>query len=455
MTTNWAGARVLVVGMKKSGLASVKMLVRLGAGVRATDLKPLAELGDAAEELERLGISFQLQTPGVFLECDAVVISPDVPADLPALQDARARGAKVIGEVELAAPFLKGRTVGVTGSNGKTTTTSLIGHILRESALPVQVGGNIGKPVTAMVDSSREDGWNVLELSSFQLETIQDFHVHVALALNVTQNHLDRHHTFENYAAAKGRLFRNLTPADCAILNADDVVTAGYAKQTAAAVAWFSGTRKVDHGAHLCGDKLVLDGKFLMEAGGIPLRGRHNVENVLAASIAAARAGVGRDTIAAAVRTFHAVEHRLEFVRRLNGIDFYNDSKATSVDAALKALAAFPAGLWVILGGKDKGLDFTALREPLAEKAHAALLVGAAAPKIAAQLKGAVPLVESGTLYAAVFHAFRNGRAGDTVLLAPACASFDQFRSFEHRGEVFKQIVNQLDPKELTHGAET
>jgi UDP-N-acetylmuramoylalanine--D-glutamate ligase len=352
---------------------------------------------------------------------------------------------KVIGEVELAAPFLKGRTIGVTGTNGKTTTTSLIGHILRAAGLETQVGGNIGTPVTAMIASSHEGGWNVLELSSFQLETIHDFHAYVGLALNVTQNHLDRHHNFENYAAAKARLFRNMTAGDFAILNADDPVTAGYAKQTAATVEWFSGTHKVERGAHLCGDKLVLDGKLLMEAGEIPLRGRHNVENVLAASIAAARAGVKSDAIAAAVRTFQAVEHRLEFVRQVNGIDFYNDSKATSVDATLKALDAFPGGLWVILGGKDKGLDFSALREPLAKKAHAALLIGAAAPKLAGQLRGAVPLVESGTLEAAIRYGYRNGRAGDTVLLAPACASFDQFRSFEHRGEVFKEIVGRLE----------
>ena len=294
----------------------------------------------------------------------------------------------MIGEVELAAPFLKGRTIGITGSNGKTTTTSLIGHILREAGVPVQVGGNIGTPVTAMIETSRADGWNVLELSSFQLETIAEFRAHIALALNVTQNHLDRHHTFENYAAAKGRLFETQRAGDFAVLNADDPVCAGYAARTAAASQWFSGTREVSPGAWLRGDELVLDGEPLMDAGEIPIRGRHNVENVLAASIAAARAGVSRAAIAAAVRTFQAVEHRLEFVRNVSGIDFYNDSKATSVDATLKALDAFAGGLWVILGGKDKGLDYTPLREPLAAKAHAALLIGAAAAKIAGAAAG-------------------------------------------------------------------
>jgi UDP-N-acetylmuramoylalanine--D-glutamate ligase len=311
----------------------------------------------------------------------------------------------------------------------------------------VQVGGNIGTPVTAMIDTSRADGWNVLELSSFQLETIAAFHAHIGLALNVTQNHLDRHHAFENYAAAKGRLFENMGPQDFAVLNADDPVCVEYAKHTAAAAQWFSSTHKVSPGASLCGDKLVLDSELLMAAQEIPIRGRHNVENVLAAAIAAARAGVRHETIAEAVRTFRAVEHRLEFVRNVSGVDFYNDSKATSVDATLKALDAFPGNVWLILGGKDKGLDYSMLREPLAAKARAVLLIGAAARKIAGQLDGAVPLIDAKTMDQAVAAAFRDARPGDTVLLAPACASFDQFRSFEHRGEVFKQLVNTLEAK--------
>jgi UDP-N-acetylmuramoylalanine--D-glutamate ligase len=442
------GTKTLVVGMKKSGMASVELLSRQGARVRATDLQPLDKLGEARDLMGRLNIPFAQQTPEVFEGCDLIVLSPDVPADLPPLEEARRRGARVVGEVELAAPFLKGETIGITGSNGKTTTTSLIGHILRQAGVPVQVGGNIGTPVTAMVESSRPDAWNVLELSSFQLETISEFRAHIGLALNVTQNHLDRHHTFENYAAAKGRLFETQRAGDFAVLNADDPVCVAYAGRTAATPQWFSSTRKVSPGASLCANKLILDARLLMEAGEIPIRGRHNVENVLAASIATARAGVKPEAIAAAVRTFRAVEHRLEFVRNVSGIDFYNDSKATSVDATLKAVEAFPGGLWLILGGKDKGLDYTALRAPLAAKARTALLIGAAAQKIEDQLAGAVPLVHSGTLNAAVAHAYANALPGDTVLLAPACASFDQFKSYEHRGEVFKQLVNQLQPKD-------
>jgi len=439
----------LVVGLKKSGIASLELLLRQGAEVFATDLKPLEELPEAREFLSEHRVAFDRQSNDLLHRSwDRIVISPDVPADLAPLEDARYRGIQVIGEVELAAPLLKGRTIGVTGSNGKTTTTSLIGHILRESGVTVQVGGNIGTPVTSMIGSSRDDGWNVLELSSFQLETIREFRAHIGVCLNVTQNHLDRHHTFENYAAAKGRLFETQQPGDFAVLNADDPVCVKYAGHTKATPQWFSGTHKVVPGAQLCGDKLVLDTQLLMTASDVPIRGRHNLENVLAASIAAARAGVNHEAIRAAVRTFHAVEHRLEFVRSLNGVDFYNDSKATSVDAALKAIDAFPGGLWIILGGKDKGLDYSLLREPLKAKAHAALLIGAAAAKIAGQLENTVPLVQSGTLDAAIGYAFQHADAGDTVLLAPACASFDQFRSYEHRGEVFKQLVNQLQARD-------
>jgi UDP-N-acetylmuramoylalanine--D-glutamate ligase len=440
--------RALVVGLKKSGTAAVKLLVDHGAQVRATDLKPLEDLPEARALLESLRVPFALQTPEVFEGADLIVPSPDVPADLPLLESARARGVQVIGEVELAAPFLKGRTIGITGSNGKTTTTSLAGHILRSAGVPVQVGGNIGAAVCGMVETSREDGWNVLELSSFQLETIREFRAHIGVCLNVTQNHLDRHHTFERYAAAKGRLFENQQPGDFAVLNAEDPVCRAYAEHTPAAAQWFSSRRSVEPGAILCGEQLIVLGKHLMKAAEVPIRGLHNIENVLAAALAASRAGVSHEAIAAAVRSFRAVEHRLEFVRNLGGIDFYNDSKATSVDATLKALNAFDSGVWLILGGKDKGLDYSVLRAPLAAKARAVLLIGAAAEKIGRALEGAVPLVQTGTLDAAIRHGYRNGHPGDTVLLAPACASFDQFRSYEHRGEVFKEIVNALPPKE-------
>jgi UDP-N-acetylmuramoylalanine--D-glutamate ligase len=351
-----------------------------------------------------------------------------VPLDLPAIERATARGVNVIGEVELAAPYLLGPVIGITGSNGKTTTTSLVGHILRSSKTPVQVGGNIGTPVIALTATSRPDQWNVLELSSFQLETVHAFRADVAVCLNVTPNHLDRHHSFANYAAAKANLFRTQRPGDFAVLNANDETCRSFAEFTAAQVVWFRGS---DIGS-------------LMPPEEVPIPGMHNAENVMAAAAVAEVAGIAKSEIVAAVKTFQAVEHRLEFVAEIAGVRFYNDSKATSVDATLKALDSFAGNLWVILGGKDKDSDYTVLRDPLRRKAHAALLIGAAAEKIESQLKGAVNLMREDTLDCAVAEAWKSARPGDTVLLAPACASFDQFQSYEHRGRVFKDLVNGL-----------
>lgn len=417
------GIRALVVGMEKSGRAVFQFLDARGADVTATDLRPHDIAG------------FVPQTDALFDQpWDLIVPSPGVPLDLPGIARARQRGVNVIGEVELAAGHLLGPVIGITGTNGKTTTTSLVGHILHSAGTPVQVGGNIGTPVIAMIETSREDQWNVLELSSFQLETVRTFRAHIGVCLNVTQNHLDRHHTFENYAAAKGNLFRTQHADDYAVLNADDEVCHSFAELTPASKVWFSGRSIAD----------------LMPPAQVPIPGAHNAENVMAASAAAGIAGVAKQAIVAAVKTFHAVEHRLEFVAELNGVRFYNDSKATSVDATMKALDSFRGGLWVILGGKDKGSDYTALRELLHRKARAALLIGAAAEKIASQLEGAVPLVRAQTLECAVAQAWEKARPGDTVLLAPACASFDQFQSYEHRGKVFKHLVNGLGK----HGAE-
>jgi UDP-N-acetylmuramoylalanine--D-glutamate ligase len=279
----------------------------------------------------------------------------------------------------------------------------------------------------------------VLELSSFQLETIETFRAPIAVCLNVTQNHLDRHHTFENYVNAKARLFETQGRDDLAILNADDPVCATFAKRTPARTEWFNATS-----TFLKGDVIHLEGSALLDVHDLRLRGRHNYENVMAAALIAHRAGAGLAQIAGAAVTFAPVEHRLEFVRNIDGVDYYNDSKATSVDATLKAIDAFPGGLWIILGGKDKDSDYTVLRDPLRAKAKAALLIGSAAKKIASQITDATRVVECGTLAAAVQQASRVASPGDTVLLAPACASFDQFENFEQRGRVFKELVRAL-----------
>jgi UDP-N-acetylmuramoylalanine--D-glutamate ligase len=435
------GARVVVAGMARSGLAAAELLIEKGAKVVAVDRNPVT-----SEPLAKLGLTVQAQSETAFAGADLIVLSPGVPADLPELETARRSGVPLVGDLELASWYLQGPIAGITGSNGKTTTTALTGHIFQSSGVPVQVGGNIGTPPASMVKTSRADRWNVLELSSFQLETIQSFRAGIGAALNVTPDHLDRHYTFERYAAAKARLFENQRPGDYAVLNADDPATRAFA--TPGKVFWFSSTGKHQPGAWMEGEQILLEGEPLMATAEVPLRGRHNLENAMAAALIAHLAGVPHAKIRAATMSFPGVEHRLEFVRELNGVAWYNDSKATNVDATLKAIAAFPGKLWVILGGKDKNTDYSALREPLREKAHAALLIGAAAGKIQDQLRGATPLISCGTLAAAVTEARARANQGDTVLLAPACASFDQFENFEHRGREFKRLV-----QEGSHGA--
>lgn len=420
------GINALVVGMEKSGHASAAFLRAHGAQVTATDIRPLTVPG------------FRLQSDSLFAEpWDLIVLSPGVPAHLPALEQARARGVNVMGEIELAAPFLRGRIVGITGSNGKTTTTSLVGHILHSAGVPAQVGGNIGTPVVAMAEASHDDDWNVLELSSFQLETARTFRAHIAVCLNVSQNHLDRHRTMENYIAAKARLFRMQLPGSHAVLNAGDAVCRSFAEMTAAQITWFSR-------ADIRKGRVWLGEEPLMPLAEIPIPGPHNAENVLAAAHVARIAHVPLESIAAAVRTFKAVEHRLEFTAAIGGVRYYNDSKATSVDAAMKAIDSFDGNLWVILGGTDKGSDYTVMRDKLRDKAHAVLLIGAASEKIASHLNGAVRLIACGTIQRALAEASALARPGDIVLLAPACSSFDQFQNYEQRGHVFKQLVKDL-----------
>jgi UDP-N-acetylmuramoylalanine--D-glutamate ligase len=444
------GVKVVVVGMALSGVAAVELLREQGASVRAVDQHPVVVAGVIVEP----------QTEAAFADAELIVLSPGVPADLAVFEDLRRRGVRVIGDLELASWYLQGEIIGITGANGKTTTTALTGHILKRSGIPAQVGGNIGTPPASLVKTSRAGQWNVLELSSFQLETTDTFRAHIGAALNVTPDHLDRHGTLERYADAKGRLFMEQLPGDFKVLNADDPVCESFARRGHGAVVWFSSTREVSPGAFLAEGEVVLNGTSVMKTAEVPLRGLHNLENTMAATAMASLAGATHAQIRAAVMTFPGVEHRLEFVRQLAGVDWYNDSKATNVDATLKAIAAFDGGLWVILGGKDKNSDYSVLAGSLRVKAHGALLIGAAADKIEAQLRGAVPLLRCGTIDAAVAEAQARARSGDTVLLAPACASFDQFENFEHRGREFKRLVQQLaeggrEPspgKEANHG---
>ena len=439
------GLSVLVLGMARSGLAAVQFLAARGALVTATDSSPLEKLGSVGAALDQLGVKFLPQHADLLTGVDLVVVSPGVPIGAPDLEKARLAGVEVIGEVELAARFMKGPVAAITGSNGKTTTTALLGHLLATAGVAAQVGGNIGIPPTEMVESSRENQWNVLELSSFQLATTSNLHARIAAILNISENHLDWHGSMEAYIEAKGRILRGQTAADLAVLKLDDSASASYADQTPARVAWFSLSQTMPGGAWLSGGELILDGAAFMAAKDVPLPGQHNLENVLAAARMAREAGASLDRIAQGVTSFAAVEHRLEFVRNRRGVRYYNDSKATTPAATLKSIAALDGPLWIILGGKDKGLDFTPLREPLAGRTRAVLLVGHDAGKIAGQLAGSAPLEQMGTIDAAVTFAAARAKAGDVVLLAPACTSWDQFQNFEERGSFFKTLVRELE----------
>lgn len=443
------GKRILVVGLARTGVATTLFCAARGAIVTATDARTENEIGEVLAPVHAAGVNLQLggHRENTFLEQDLIIPSPGVPADAPLLQAARAKGVTIWSEIELADRFLNGRMIGITGSNGKTTTTSLIEHILRSAGFPTILAGNIGAPLISCVERTNDKTITVVELSSFQLELIETFRPNISVFLNLTPDHLDRHHTFEAYGAAKARIFENQTEADSAVLNADDPATTPHAPPKPH-LYWFSRKQRVAQGAYVRENEILLrhngDEDAVMKLEDIPLAGAHNVENVLAAVAAARLAGATPAAVAKGVRSFAGVEHRLEFVAEIGGVRYYNDSKATNVDATLKALEAFPGRILVILGGKDKGSDYTVLQKPLREKVILGLLIGAAAEKIERQIAGSVALDRAGTIERAVEIAAHAARTGDVVLLAPACASFDQFQNYEHRGRVFKELVHQL-----------
>ncbi|HKY42123.1 MAG TPA: UDP-N-acetylmuramoyl-L-alanine--D-glutamate ligase, partial [Pyrinomonadaceae bacterium] len=354
-----AGKKVLIIGAARSGIAAARFLVPKGAIVAITDQKPIEEWTPDAVTLKESGVGLLPGEPPIWLldQLDLVVVSPGVPANIIPLRYAERAGAEVIGEVELAARYLKGRIIAITGSNGKTTTTSLIGELLRDAGMQVQVGGNIGKALISMVESSQDDGWTVAELSSFQLETIKTFRPSIAVVLNVTPNHMDRYETFNDYAAAKHRIFMNQMADDVAVLNADDPTVSSWVSGLRAKVMNFSVKKELDNGVFLRGRELIFQEQVLLNVDEMKLRGLHNVENTAAAFVAGIAAGASIGSMREAAKRFDPVEHRLEFVAEIEGVKFYNDSKATSVDATLKALEAFahePGKVVLILGGRGK-----------------------------------------------------------------------------------------------------
>ena len=445
------GKKVLVVGLGKSGLAAALFLRRCGALVTVSDVRSAEALAKDIPALLDEGIMVETGGHGLltFRRQDLIVVSPGVPLNTPELAQVKSFGLPVIGELELAARFLKGKILAITGSNGKTTTTALVGEILEKAGIPTLVGGNIGVPVVALIDQSTDETWSVLEVSSFQLESTERFHPSIAVILNITPDHLDRHGSFENYALAKERIFAAQHEGDAVVLNADNARAAQAAARSVAKVYFFSMEHSVLQGAWVEDGWVVYrPGKDepiekIMPLSGITLKGAHNVENVLAAVCAARLAGATAEQIRSTVEAFQAVEHRLEYVATINGVEFYNDSKATNVDATAKAVASFSVGIHLILGGKDKNSDYTQLAQLLRERVRAVYTIGSAAAKIESQLRGVVSILSCETLGNAVSAAGSAARPGEVVLLAPACSSFDQFESYEQRGKVFKELVNE------------
>ena len=444
-----AEKNILVVGLARSGVAAAEFLAARGARVTVNDAKPESELKDAhslrAKGIEVVGGSHPRE---LFETSDLIVVSPGVPLALEPFKLAQAAGVPIIGEVELAARFLRGRLVGITGSNGKTTTTTLVGELLKDAGLPTQVGGNIGTPLISLVETSTEDSVTVVELSSFQLEAVEQLHINVALLLNITPDHLDRYDSMEDYAAAKANIFRHQTANDVAVLNADNDWAMREGEKSAARRICFSRLKELEEGVFLRGEQIIERSKngerVLLNCADIPLPGDHNVENVMAALAAGLACGASPNSMRQTVRNFKGVEHRLEFVAEIHGVKFFNDSKATNVDAAIKCLEAFAGGVIVILGGKDKGGDYAPLAPLVRERCEHVILIGAAADKIGAALENTKPLYRAVTMPDAVKLGLELGRPGDVVLLAPACASFDMFDNYEHRGKVFKDAVRSL-----------
>ena len=432
--------RTLIIGAAKSGVAAANFLAARGQSVVLNDAKADPDLPYALDD--RVARVFGSHDATLLNDVDEVVVSPGVPLSIPLIAVAASRGIRVVGEIELASRYLHGVVIAVTGSNGKSTTTALIGAILDAAGRQPVVAGNIGEPLIAAIDEKPRT--YVLELSSFQLEAVETFRANIALLLNITPDHMDRYRSLEEYAAAKLRIFRNQTSADTAI------VKAGEHRQIAThGRIWrFSASERCEPGAWLDGDEMVLavDGhERRIPRASLRLPGIANVENALAAWLAARAAGIDDIAVQIAFGSFPGLPHRMVVVREIGGVRWINDSKGTNVDATLKSLEGFPdSTVILILGGKDKAGEFERMRDLVREKTRAVITIGKAADRIASALDGAATIVSAGDMQNAIEWAAKNASAGETVLLSPACASFDQYRNFEHRGEHFEELVRAL-----------
>jgi len=441
------GRRVTVAGAARSGIAAAELLASKGATVTLSDTR--TDL-DEADGLARLGIMLERggHVEDTFASADLVVLSPGVAPDLPVINAARRKGVPVIGEVELASRWLKGRIVAITGTKGKSTTTALVGRILEAGGFPVTVGGNIGAPLSAQVERSTAKTLHVVETSSFQLEQIDTFHPWIAVMLNFSPDHLDRHPGVEAYAAAKARIFENQQPGDFAVINADDPQVLAMARRGRAVQRLFARTTSLDEGTVVEAGWIVnlRNGSRdrLVPLDAVHLIGRHLVDDVLAAATVGVLAGVAPAAMTAAVDAFPGLEHAMELVAERGGVRFVNDSKATNVDAALRSIESFATGVVPIMGGRFKGGDLRLLRQPLAERARAVVAIGEAAPLLHEAFDDVIRVVDADTIDVAVERAFGLARPDGVVLLAPACASFDMFRDYAERGRRFKEAVVAL-----------
>lgn len=452
---DWKNQKVLVIGLARSGIAAARLLLQAGAVPYLNDSRPAEKFGETFEELKSLACPLYLGVDPIPLldRVNAVVISPGVPVQAPVVKAAKEKGLPLVGELELAFQLSKGNMVAVTGTNGKTTTVSLLGEIFKNAGKTTHVVGNIGYPYSLAAMEATDEDMTVCEVSSFQLETTETFRPRVAAVLNITEDHLNRHGTMDEYIRLKSRIFEAQQPGDTAVLNFDDPTLQEMAAGVKNRVIWFSRTQAVLMGAYVEDGKILcsLDGetRFIADCDELYIPGPHNLENALAAVCVAAAMGVPAAVIRHTLRTFKGVEHRIEFVRTLEEITYLNDSKGTNVDSTLKAIQTMKNPTVIILGGYDKHCDFTPLAQEMVKSpfmAHA-MLIGETGPQIEAALKscGYDRIHHAASLKEAVDASRALAVAGGTVLLSPACASFDMFKDYEERGRVFKEIVNQLN----------
>jgi UDP-N-acetylmuramoylalanine--D-glutamate ligase len=451
------GMRVLIVGLARTGIAVARFLSDQEARVVGVDIRARPDLERDFPELKELDIELRVggHDEASFLRADLIVLSPGVPPSIEPLAKARGRGTPIFSEIELASWFMKTPITAVTGTNGKTTTTLLIGEMLRRAGKQVFVGGNIGNPLINLVAGNEKKDMAVVELSSFQLEGTERFRPAIAVLLNISEDHLDRYGRFEAYVEAKSRLFANQEASDVSVLNASDSAVLRAARASRARKIYFDMKGDRREGASFKGRHIILSGvtgKEVYDPEKSRLLGIHNIENMMAAIVVARLCGCPEDVAQQTLETFHGLPHRLEFVREVKGVRYFNDSKGTNVGAVVKSLLTFQGPIILIAGGKDKGGDYAPLREPIRERVKNLILMGEARKRMARELEKTLPITMVPSLDAAVREAYSLARPGDTVLLSPACSSYDMFRDFVERGDAFKALVKGLNPSAKGRG---